>query len=79
MNKQLILFLVIFSNLEGDYINKNKNDCKYICNRCFLTTYIDLKKYLSRLLSEIFLMESCCCKKKIKVINSIKKDQKNRF
>ena len=44
MNKQLILFLVIFSNLEGDYINKNKNDCKYICNRCFLATYIDLKK-----------------------------------
>ena len=42
--KEIHFVLGDFVNLEGDFINKNENDCKYICGQCSLEIFIDLKK-----------------------------------
>ena len=42
--KEIHFVLGDFFNLEGDFINKNENDCKYICDQCSLEIFIDLKK-----------------------------------
>ena len=42
--KQITFILGDFFNLEGDYINKKNDECKYICSACKLEIFVDLHK-----------------------------------